>query len=225
MSIKCSDFLSIEVGKYYTKEQLYEIFDCKELSNIKRKLTSLGYQYETNKKRGNNYRLVIKGKTVESVSLDCFRDFCRDKLKIVSIDYQKFAQFVVCLYNDNNFPIMYSPKWIAEYFNQQKLFISEPTVKKYLMFLSSNYLIMCDYSTMYYYIVVDDKIQQITKERYSEAWNYYFTLRKQQEDAYFKMLDKYGGKPMKCPMLQKDNALTQDTVKELLKLARAIIEK
>lgn len=92
MIVKRDDFLSIELGYSYTKDQLYKIFESKDLSNIKRKLKSLGYEFTTNNRRGDNYRLTIINKVVTSVDkIVNFRDYCINELNAVNIDYYKFA--------------------------------------------------------------------------------------------------------------------------------------
>lgn len=79
----------------YTKEELASILGCKpdKASNILVRLDRAGYKYETNNRKGKNYRI-----TITAIPGDRFKDFCVSKLGIPAQSDFRILKTFFCKY-------------------------------------------------------------------------------------------------------------------------------
>ena len=87
----------------YTKDDLVKEFNTDKMCNITRSLTTMGYEFETNGKRGKNYRLTI------TKLPNMFKVFCISELGIpAQCDFDTMLYFFYFYFCDDEFTCMTS---------------------------------------------------------------------------------------------------------------------
>lgn len=190
----------------YTKEELTNIFGTDKTCNITRKIESLGYKYETNKKKGKNYRLIITATPENS-----FKEMCIKELGITAqTDFRVFGEFFYLFFGDEEFQQL-------PYVDMEKemkkcgISITRQTIAKWVDRFKQKDLINESNEYIYYSSSKTLGTIEITKEEYLNAWKTYWFYRYQGYEynfCYCEMCNKIGGAPIKKAKIEENGFYT-----------------
>lgn len=189
----------------YTKQDLIELFNTDRLDNIKRSLNRLGYEYTTNGKRGNDLKLTI------TKTPDAFKMFCINELGVsAQSDFTLLRNFFYYFFCDEEFQQLPATQ-MANIMQNDNKYICRQTVVKWIEFLRNKGIIQIDnYNAVYYVSFTVGKnvyIEEITKEKYLEAWHKYWNVKKSggsYEQARASMCKVNGGVVFKKPRIEEN---------------------
>lgn len=164
----------------YTKEELVNEFNTSRIDSIKRSLTRLGYEYETNGRNGKNLRLTI------TKAPNMFKMFCINELGVpAQSDFRILRDFFYYFFCDEEFQQLPVGE-MARIMEEEKKAVSRQTIAKWIQFFKDKSIIYESREYLYFATVVTDistESLQITKEEYTRAWQRYWTVKRNSGDA------------------------------------------
>lgn len=205
--------------RIYTRQELIEIYKTQRLDAIKNKVKREGYSY-IDSGRGASYTMQI----VDIPKGQAFKEYCINVLKFApQTDFNILRCYLHnFIYNDGFITLQYNE--MKEVLNKQGIDVCEKTIASYYEHLKG---IGWAYKTPFEYIYyVYDTEQQhnryISQEEFREMYKgFYKQVRKDGGKFYNAekiIREKYGGKPKKRPLLQKNGFYNEqyNAVQELL---------
>ena len=196
------------------------IFNTDRLDSIKRSLERLGYEFTTNGKRGNNFRLTI------TKTPDAFKMFCINELGIsAQSDFTILRNFFYYFFCDEEFqqlPVVEMERVMS----REGKGTTRQTISKWIKFLESKDIIYINKDECIYYVsfTIGDQayVEEIEQKQYREAWRRYWNIRKaggEWAQAYNAMCKVNGGTVFKKPLIEENafyTSLTDDLISVLL---------
>lgn len=207
--------------KQYTKEELFDLVNTKDLSNAKRTLTRLGYEFIT-EGRGDNYRLTITATPTP------FKMFCIEELGFnPNTDFEKLKTFLyVCFCDETARELPFSA--LERMFAEERTPIERHTLSFWMKHLRKLGLLHIDKTEAIYFVSfsIDSKVytEEITKEKYVEAWASYWKAinEGEYEDGLAAMRKVAGGKVFKKYKIV-ENGIYADVINRLVEILEAEI--
>lgn len=191
----------------YTKEELVAILKCStnKTSNITTNLYRMGYRYETNGKKGKNYRIII---TALPQSKDKFKRICVDQLGIpAQSDFYILKHFFYYFFCDDDFRKL-NDSQMAEVMAAEDKSVTRQTIGKWKSFLEGKELFYKSATEYTYFVTFADKtILEITKEEYKAAWNKYWEVKRLTGNAtaaFSEMRKVNGGSVSSAPKIEEN---------------------
>ena len=189
-------------GATYTKQELVDMFHTDKMCNIKRSVESMGYKWDSNNKRGNNFRV-----TITAITIDKFKEICTNKLGIpAQSDFRILKHFFYQYFCDEEFQQLPITE-MERILNEDDKTITRQTIAKWIKLFEEKNLIYksnMDY-TYYVTLTLDDRTstEEITREEYTRAWKRYWEVKKQfgYKVAFVEMCKVNGGKVSKKPKI------------------------
>lgn len=206
--------------RIYSRQELIEIYKTQRLDAIKKKIKNEGYSY-IESGRAASYKMQI----TEQPKGQEFKEFCIKELGFApQTDFNKLKYYLYnFIYNDEFITLQINEK--IEVLNKQGINISDKTIASYCEHLESiGWTSTMKYSEYIYY-VYDKRLlhnRYISHEEYAEMyrefWRTVETNKGQFANAEKNIRSRYGGKPKKRPLPQKNGIYNMQykAVQELL---------
>lgn len=193
----------------YTKQELVDIFHTTKMCNITRSLDSMGYEYVTNGRKGDNYRLTIT-KTPNN-----FKTFCINELGIPErSNFRILKEFFYLFFCDEEFQQMPITEMVRILKSEGEE-VSRQTIAKWIQFLRDKNIIFEGNEFNYFATVVTAVSTEtfiITQEEYLKAWKVYWDTRREggsSEEAFRAMRSVNGGAVFKKPKVLESAFYTE----------------
>lgn len=202
----------------YTKQDLVNEFHTERIDSIKRSLTRLGYEFETNGKNGKNLRLTI------TKAPNTFKTFCVSELGIpAQSDFRILRDFFYYFFCDEEFQQL-PVEEMARVLERDGKAISRQTISKWIQFLENKNIINKSQECLYFATIATDiskEALEITREEYLKAWQVYWNIRREggsYNEAFNAMCSVNGGAVYKKPMIEENGFYSSliDSLVELL---------
>lgn len=204
----------------YTKQELVDIFHSSKMCNITRTLDSLGYEYKTNGRKGDNYRLTI------TKTPDAFKAFCVEELGIPQqSDFRLLKNFFYYFFCDEDFAQLPITE-MERILKSDGLAPSRQTLTKWIQFLKEKNIIHKSNEYNYFATVsseISTESVQISKELYLKAWEAYWSTKRKggsYEEACAALIKVNGGRISKKPKIEVNGFYSKliDTLVETLEM-------
>lgn len=202
----------------YTKADLINEFHTDRIDSIKRSLTRLGYEFETNGKNGKNLRLTI------TKAPNMFKTFCVSELGIpAQSDFRILRNFFYYFFCDEEFQQLPVGEMERVLESEGKK-VSRQTIAKWIEFFKSKNIVRESQEYLYFATIKTEfstESLKITKEEYTEAWKRYWNIRREggsYNEAFNEMCRVNGGVVFKKPMIEENGFYSSliDSLVELL---------
>ena len=201
----------------YTKDDLVKEFNTDKMCNITRSLTTMGYEFETNGKRGKNYRLTI------TKAPNMFKVFCTSELGIpAQSDFRLLRNFFYYFFCDEEFQQLPIEEMVRIMESEGKK-VSRQTISKWIQFLKNKDIITEGQEYLYFTTVKTDistESLRITREEYLAAWKAYWDVINNggmYHEALNAMYKVNGGATFKKPIIE-ENGFYSDLIDSLVEL-------
>lgn len=200
--------------RIYSRQELIKLYKTERLDAIKKKITREGYSY-INSGRGASYTMQI----IDIPEEQAFKEYCIKELGFApQTDFKILKYFLYNFIYDSNF-INLQYNEMEEVMKKQGISVCKETISSYYKHLKSiGWIDTSQYEYIYYvYDIVQQHNRYISKELYKEfykqVYSYYGVFYNAEN-----IISKYGGKPKKRPLSQKNGIYNKqyNVVKELL---------
>lgn len=205
--------------RIYSRQELIKLYKTDRLDAIKKKVTREGYSY-VNSGRGASYTMQITDIPKEQA----FKEYCIKELGFApQTDFNILKYFLHNFIYDNDFmKLQYNE--MKEILNKQGINVCKETIASYYEHLKSigwAYTSECEY-IYYVYDTEQQRNRYISKEEFRELYKVFYEQVRKDKGKFYNaeriIRSKYGGKPKKRPLLQKNGFYNEqyNAVQELL---------